>query len=64
MTTRAIRIRAKVPPGIDDAELASFVADALESWGGQFHPDDPLFDSLNIQAVTIGGIKYVKGKSS
>lgn len=27
-------------------ELKEFIADALESWGGQRHPDDWLFGSL------------------
>lgn len=27
-------------------ELKVFIIDALESWGGQFRPDDWLFDSL------------------
>jgi hypothetical protein len=30
-------------------DMAHYVADAVSSWGGQFHPDDPLF-SANLRA--------------
>lgn len=41
-----ITIEYKMPQGADKDTIAEFVVDALESWGGQFHPDDPLFGSL------------------
>ncbi len=41
-----ISIEYKVPPGTDRDDIATFIVDALECWGGQFHPDDPLFGSL------------------
>lgn len=41
-----ILIEYTIPPGATRDEVGEFVADALESWGGQFHPNDPLFHSL------------------
>jgi len=41
-----IKIEYKLPPGTDKDTIAEFIIDALESWGGQFHPQDPLFGSL------------------
>lgn len=46
------------PEGTDDEEIASFVTDALGSWGGQFDPEDPLFHSLEVLGVKIGEITY------
>ena len=33
--------------------LKDFVDDALSTWGGQRHPDDPLFDSVDVRHVRI-----------
>ncbi len=41
-------------------EFREFVEDALESWGGQRHPDDWLFNSL--QNVKVLGIVEMKRK--
>jgi hypothetical protein len=41
-----ISIEYTLPQGADKESVANFVVDALESWGGQFHPEDPLFGSL------------------
>ena len=40
-------------------EFEDFVKDALESWGGQRHPDDWLFDSL--ENVVVADIKRIRG---
>ncbi len=42
----------KLPRTVTLGILRTFIIDALESWGGQFHPDDPLFDSLQHVHVT------------
>ncbi len=31
--------------------LKHFAQDALETWGGQFHPDDPLFESMKVRDI-------------
>lgn len=41
-----ITIEYTMPQGADKSTIAEFVVDALESWGGQLHPEDPLFGSL------------------
>lgn len=48
-----IVIEYTMPPGTNRDDIASFVHDALSSWGGQFHPDDPLFGSLRGLMTTI-----------
>lgn len=39
-------IQAEIPEGVTAAEAKDFAQDALETWGGQRHPDDPLFHSM------------------
>lgn len=34
------------------AEIEEFIVEALRTWGGQRHPDDPLFHSLERVRVT------------
>ena len=42
----------------DKRQLREFVIDALETWGGQRHPEDWLFGSL--EKVRMTGIKAVR----
>ena len=55
-----IRIEIDQPPGTNRDDIAEFVIDALSSWGGQFHPDDPLFESLRgrMKRIVIGHKAY------
>ncbi len=32
-------------------DVEAFARDALSSWGGQYHPDDPLFRSVAITKI-------------
>lgn len=41
-----IIINYEMPEGATRDDIAEFVLDALQTWGGQRHPDDPLFGSL------------------
>lgn len=53
---RLIIVKLKAwPSNVTEEDVASFVADALSTWGGQRHPDDPLFNSLDIESIQIGG---------
>jgi hypothetical protein len=56
----SIKIEYDMPEGTNRDEIADFVVDALESWGGQFHPDDPLFESLRyrIKSIVINNKQY------
>ncbi len=55
-----IKIEINPPPDTNRDDIAQFVIDALSSWGGQFHPDDPLFDSLRgrITDLVVGHKRY------
>jgi hypothetical protein len=55
-----IKIEIVQPPGTDRDEIAEFVINAISNWGGQFHPDDPLFGSLRnrIKKVVVGHKRY------
>jgi hypothetical protein len=49
------KIKFDRPPGAEIEDIAEFIRDALTSWGGQFHPEDPLFHSLDVSRVTVHG---------
>jgi hypothetical protein len=55
-----IKIEIDAPPGTNRDDIAEFVIDALSCWGGQFHPNDPLFNSLRgrMKKVVIGHKQY------
>jgi len=40
--------------GCCEEDIMLFVQSALTSWGGQRHPDDPLFGSLTVHKVNVG----------
>lgn len=37
------QIALRRPKGVTVAELKAYIKDAVENWGGQKHPEDPLF---------------------
>lgn len=41
--------------------VQSYIREAVDTWGGQYHPDDLLFAS-NITKVTVSPIKDKKDK--
>lgn len=46
-----------IPEGAPLYYVKDYIRNALKAWGGQRHPDDPLFDGLK---VTITAIKEDK----
>lgn len=44
-------IKFEVGDCVGRADMRVFIKDALESWGGEFHPDDPLF--VSFERVTV-----------
>lgn len=52
-----IKIKIDKPPGTDYNDIAEFIHDALSSWGGQKHPEDPLFHSFRhrISEIVVAG---------
>lgn len=55
-----IHISYDMPKGTNRDDIADFVIDAIETWGGQRHPDDPLFTSLRgkISNVVVNNKNY------
>jgi len=53
-----IKITIENMPNILNDEIAQYVFDALSSWGGSFHPSNPLFNSLHINKITVRNINY------
>jgi hypothetical protein len=49
------------PGGCTDEEIALFVDEAVSTWGGQYHPNDPLFKSLDVSHIRIGDKVYIPG---
>jgi hypothetical protein len=47
----AIMIVGAVDRAVTLTELRSFVEEAVSSWGGQRHLDDPLSDSIEVHSV-------------
>lgn len=45
-------------PGADRDDIAEFIYDALETWGGQLRPCDPLFNSLRLITLTVGQKRF------
>lgn len=48
-----VEVTFKVNEIVSLARVKGFIIDALEDWGGQLHPDDELFGSLE-------GVKVVR----
>ena len=55
---RTVRIIVRIPEDSNANDVVIFAVDALTSWGGQFHPDDPLFHSLRVKSISAGGFCY------
>lgn len=54
-TRHALKVSFELNETVPFSQVRQFIIHALESWGGQFHPDDPLFGSL--EDVRVSGIK-------
>jgi hypothetical protein len=57
---RRIVISVDAPPGATDEDLANYVCNAVETWGGSYHSDDPLFDGVKVRFITIRNTRYSK----
>lgn len=44
MTKLRFLVELDKPPQTGVKEVQEYLRDAIEGWGGQLHPDDPLFD--------------------
>jgi len=55
MKEEQIVIKCKIPTSVKYAEIAEYVRDALESWGGSLDPNtDPFFDGLKVISIAVG----------
>ena len=52
MREMTFSVKLRVPDEATVAEVREYIRDAVETWGGQRHPDDVLFPS-NIRKVSI-----------
>jgi hypothetical protein len=64
MAERVAIITFDVPSSVGRHELRDFIVGALETWGGQRHPDDHLFRSLGNVKVSFLSVKPVKEKKA
>ena len=51
-----LTIVGTVERGVTMPQLRDFVQDAVTTWGGQRHPDDPLFDSMKVNHISSARI--------
>lgn len=55
-----LELSFEVNEAVELSYVREFIIDALESWGGQRHPDDPLFGSL--EKVSVKRLKSLAPK--
>jgi hypothetical protein len=48
-----VTFNTTIPEGASRRDVKDFIIDALEGWGGQLHPDDPLFESLSVKSLVM-----------
>ena len=53
--TKKFIVTVKLPPGATIREVQQYIKEACEAWGGQRHPDDPLFSMWD--RITVKPIK-------
>ena len=49
---RAFQVTLEMPRGVKVGEMSDYILDAVQTWKGQLHPDDPLFD-LDYETVRV-----------
>ena len=59
MSSKAVHVYLDNAPDVPDDELAGYVVEAIETWGGQHHPADPLFYRTPVKKVIIGSMEYI-----
>ncbi|MHB0978420.1 MAG: hypothetical protein ACYC1K_03425 [Minisyncoccota bacterium] len=46
-------ITLKLPPGVSKRRMQAFIKEAVETWSGQWAPDDPIFDFHKCKVETV-----------
>jgi hypothetical protein len=44
MRSKAFTVKVKISPLVDEEMVRDYIEEAVNSWNGQFEPDNPLFD--------------------
>lgn len=60
MKTITFKVVMIVPKEVSYQQAKEYVQDAVKSWGGQFHPDDPLF---GLEERQVHVTKYVERRN-
>lgn len=65
MTDRRVRelyvVQLVRPDGVGRKEMAGYIEEAVSSWKGQYHPDNPLFD-IDEDAVKVKTLTRKRAK--
>lgn len=40
---RKFTVKVVIPAGMDEEDMRSYIEDAVGTWMGQYHPEDPRF---------------------
>lgn len=59
-TMVVLTIVGTVEQGVTLPELKNFARDAVSSWGGGLHPDDPLFGSVAVTHISAARVATVE----
>jgi len=46
MKEKVLVLRIKLHHSVPNTDLRQMIEEAVESWGGSLHPDDPLFSAV------------------
>lgn len=55
MSEKFYEFIVKIPAVASKTQTASYIKDAVESWSGQFHPDNPMFGAFH-DKVRVRGV--------
>lgn len=53
MKTLTYIVKVKVNSEVTKESFVNFLKEAIGIWGGQLHPDDPLFGSKKVTVISI-----------
>lgn len=56
MPVYRVTVSVRTLDHVDPTTMANHVADAVSCWGGQYHPDDPLFSAHVRSKATNRGV--------
>jgi len=63
MAKKHFIVGVKIPDGVGTREMQEYIREAVQTWKGQKHPEDPLFD-LDYKTVTVKSVRSIHAKES